>query len=194
MVRRQSTAYLAGPPLLKAATGEVADEESIGGAEMHAGLAGTANYLAEDDRDGIRIAREIVGALGWAEAQDRSGGAAPQHSAEELPGIVPVDPKTPYDVREIIARIADASEFLDFKPDYDAGTVCGHASLCGHACGIIGTTRRSPRPAPPRPGSSCSCASNRARRCCSCTTPPAFWWARSPRRACAEAARWTRSN
>ena len=137
MVRRQSTVYLAGPPLLKAATGEVADEESIGGAEMHAGVAGTADYLAEDDRDGIRIAREIVGSLGWPEAESPRDAPAPKHGAEELPGIVPVDPKTAYDSREIIARVADASEFLDFKPDYDAGTVCGHASILGWPCGIV---------------------------------------------------------
>ena len=143
MIRQQSTVYLAGPPLLKAATGEIATDEEIGGAEMHASVAGTADYLAEDDADGIRIAREIVGKLGWNE-----GAGAPQlpkkdyreplYPAEDLIGIVPADPKTPYDVREIVARIADGSDFLGFKDDYDMGTVCGHIEIKGRACGVIG--------------------------------------------------------
>ncbi|MCZ6830489.1 MAG: acyl-CoA carboxylase subunit beta [Gammaproteobacteria bacterium] len=157
MIRRQSTVFLAGPPLLKAATGEIATAEEIGGAEMHAEIAGTADYLAESDADGIRICRDIVRKLGWNSAEPRSIGASysgPQNSArtnspdpsyseprypkEELLGIVPADPKTPYDVREIIARIADASDFLDFKPDYDAGTICGHMEIKGMPCGVIG--------------------------------------------------------
>lgn len=141
MIRKQSTVYLAGPPLLKAATGEIATDEEIGGAEMHSEIAGTADYLAENDGDGIRIAREITAKLGWNEeaaSQQRKAYAEPLLGAEELLGIVPEDPKTPYDVREIIARIADASDFLDFKPDYDIGTVCGHIEIHGHPCGVIG--------------------------------------------------------
>ena len=140
MVRKQSTIYLAGPPLLKAATGEIASDEEIGGAEMHAEIAGTADYLAENDADGIRIAREIVGKLGWGEgaADSRVDYAEPIYPADELLGIVPEDPKTPYDVREIIARIADASDYLDFKADYDSGTVCGHMEIHGLPCGVIG--------------------------------------------------------
>jgi geranyl-CoA carboxylase beta subunit len=144
MIRKQSTVYLAGPPLLKAATGEIATDEEIGGAEMHSQVAGTADYLAEDDADGIRIAREIVQKLGW-----NSGPGAPRseakldiqeplYAAEELIGIVPADPKTPYDVREIITRIADGSDYLDFKPEYDSGTVCGHFEIKGQPCGVIG--------------------------------------------------------
>ena len=139
MIRRQSTVYLAGPPLLKAATGEIATEEEIGGAEMHAEIAGTADYLAENDADGIRICRDIVRMLGWGSvATSPSSFVEPAYSKEHLLGIVPADPKTPYDVREIVARIADASEFLDFKPDYDAGTICGHMEIKGMPCGVIG--------------------------------------------------------
>jgi geranyl-CoA carboxylase beta subunit len=138
MIRRQSTVYLAGPPLLKAATGEIATDEEIGGAEMHATLAGTADYLAENDADGIRIARDIVRKLGWSAADESSQSLEPLYPRDELLGVVPADPKTPYDVREIIARVADASDFLDFKPEYDAGTVCGHIEIKGQACGVIG--------------------------------------------------------
>jgi len=142
MIRKQSTVYLAGPPLLKAATGEIATDEEIGGAEMHSEIAGTSDYLAEDDADGIRIAREIMRKLGWnnrlLQAPRTSGYKQPLYPAEDLLGIVPKDPKTPYDVREIIARIADGSDFLDFKPGYDMGTVCGHIEVEGQACGVIG--------------------------------------------------------
>ncbi|MBO6505814.1 MAG: acyl-CoA carboxylase subunit beta [Kordiimonadaceae bacterium] len=141
MIRKQSTVYLAGPPLLKAATGEIATDEEIGGAEMHAEVAGTADYLAEDDADGIRIAREIVAKLGWDDDQPpvkSKSFEAPLHAAEELLGLVPTDPKTPYDVREIISRIADGSDFLDFKADFDMGTVCGQMDIEGRACGVIG--------------------------------------------------------
>ena len=141
MIRNQSTVYLAGPPLLKAATGEIATDEEIGGTDMHGQVAGTTDYIAENDADGIRIAREIVASLDW----DRTipGPAKkdynePFYSARELPGIVPEEAKTPYDVREIIARISDGSEFLDFKLEFDAGTVCGHLSIQGHRCGVIG--------------------------------------------------------
>lgn len=141
MIRRQSTVYLAGPALLKAATGEVASDEEIGGAEMHAELAGTADYLAENDGDGIRIAREITAKLDWHKAQSAElarGYPAPRFDSEELLGIVPEDPKTPYDVREIIARIADDSDFLEFKAAFDSGTVCGHIAIEGKACAVIG--------------------------------------------------------
>lgn len=141
MIRKQSTVYLAGPPLLKAATGEIATEEEIGGAEMHGEVAGTADYLAENDSDGIRIAREITAKLGWNERMPRLEQRPyqePLYDIEELLGIVPKDPKTPYDVLEIVARIADGSDYLDFKPDYDTGTVCGHMRVQGQACGVIG--------------------------------------------------------
>ncbi len=144
LVRGKATMYLAGPPLLKAATGEVATDEELGGAEMHAQVAGTAEYLAEDDADGIRIAREIMANLDWndqltdASVLKSKLYAQPEFSSDELIGVVPADNKQPYDVREILARIADGSEFLDFKNDFDAQTVCGRIKVEGHAVGIIG--------------------------------------------------------
>lgn len=141
VVRGKARLFLAGPPLLKAATGEVATDEALGGAEMHAQVAGTAEYLAEDDADGIRIAREIVALLPWNEhmpvAPTRRY-AEPLYPVEELLGLIPDDPKKPYDVREIIARLADGSHFLEFKGEYDPHTVCTHLQIQGRACGLIG--------------------------------------------------------
>ena len=141
MVRNQAMMFLAGPPLLKAATGEVATEEELGGTEMHAGVAGTAEYVAENDADGIRLAREIAASIPWndqlpvtREKQWRE----PRYDAEELLGIVPADARKPYDVREVLARIADDSAFLDFKNEWDSQTVCGWINIEGHPVGIIG--------------------------------------------------------
>lgn len=138
MVRGQATMYLAGPPLLKAATGEVATDEDLGGAAMHTQVSGVGDYLAEDDADGIRLARAVIAALPWP--RDAGAGAveAPLFPASDLMGLVPADPKQRYDCREIIARLVDGSDFLDFKPEYDAATLCGHARIEGHAVGILG--------------------------------------------------------
>ncbi|WNG34367.1 acyl-CoA carboxylase subunit beta [Archangium violaceum] len=141
MVRGKAKVFLAGPPLLRAATGEVATDEELGGAEMHATVAGTADHLAEDDADGIRIAREIVASLGWNDALPppvRSAFEPPRYAVEELCGVVPVDYRRPYDCREVIARLVDGSDFTPFKDDYDALTVCGWARLEGRSIGIIG--------------------------------------------------------
>ncbi len=140
-VKGKAKMFLAGPPLLKAATGEIATDEELGGAEMHCQTAGTAEFLAEDDADGIRIARNIMTSLPWNEqlpATPTKSWQPPLYDAEELLGIVPSESKKPYDVREIIARIADGSEYLDFKPEFDNQTVCGFLKIQGHSCGIIG--------------------------------------------------------
>ena len=140
-VRNKAKMFLAGPPLLKAATGEVATDEELGGAEMHAQVAGTAEYLAEDDADGIRYARNILASLPWNEqlpARQQLTWEEPQLSPEELIGVVPSDAKRPYDVREIIARIADGSRFMDFKNNLDDQTVCGTIRIEGHSVGVIG--------------------------------------------------------
>jgi geranyl-CoA carboxylase beta subunit len=132
---------LAGPPLLRAATGEIATDEELGGADMHATVSGLGEYLAEDDADGIRIAREIMAKLPW-NAQlppvRHKACKEPRHSPEELAGAVPIDYRQPYDVREIVARVVDDSDFLDFKSGYGVHTVCGHAEIEGHAVGLIG--------------------------------------------------------
>jgi len=138
MIRQQATMYLAGPPLLKAATGEIADDESLGGAQLHSTAAGTSDYLAEDDADGIRIAREILACLPCPKTSETRTFQAPAYSPDELAGVIPSDPKQPYDVREIIARISDASEFLPFKIEYDQQTMCGHIHIEGYPCGVIG--------------------------------------------------------
>lgn len=141
VVRDKAKLFLAGPPLLKAATGEVATDEELGGAAMHAQVAGTAEYLAENDADGVRIVRDILALLPWnaqLPARSQRTWREPLYPAEELLGLVPADPKKPYDVREIIARIADGSEFLDFKNEFDSQTVCGHLAIEGQPCGLIG--------------------------------------------------------
>jgi geranyl-CoA carboxylase beta subunit len=141
MVREKAKVFLAGPPLLRAATGEVATDEELGGAEMHATVAGTADHLAEDDADGVRIARELVASLGWNDALPppaRSAIEPPRYPVEELCGVVPIDYRRPYDCREVIARLVDGSDFTPFKDDYDALTVCGWARLEGRSIGIIG--------------------------------------------------------
>ncbi|UST67716.1 geranyl-CoA carboxylase subunit beta [Pseudomonas moraviensis] len=141
VVRGKAKLFLAGPPLLKAATGEVASDEELGGAEMHAQVAGTAEYLAENDADGIRQVREIMRMLPWnaqmpwqPEAQFKE----PLYPIDELLGLIPDDAKKPYDVREIIARIADESDFLEFKGEFDQQTICGQLKIQGRACGFIG--------------------------------------------------------
>jgi geranyl-CoA carboxylase beta subunit len=141
VVRGKAKMFLAGPPLLKAARGEIATYEQLGGAEMHAQVAGTAEYLAENDADGVRIAREILAMLPWnAQLPARPAKVynEPLYPVEELLGLVPADAKKPYDVREIIARIADGSAFLDFKNEFDHQTVCGHLQIEGQPCGFIG--------------------------------------------------------
>ncbi len=141
LVRNKAKVFLAGPPLLRAATGEIAGDEELGGAEMHATVSGLGEYLAEDDADGIRIAREIMAKLPWNEqlpARPHKAFKEPRHDADELAGVVPVDYRKPYDVREVIARVVDDSDFLDFKALYGVHTVCGHAEIEGHAAGLIG--------------------------------------------------------
>ena len=138
LVRGRSSIYLAGPPLVKAAIGEDADEESLGGAEMHAAVTGLGEYLAEDDAHAIALARELIDKLPWDTVPAPAEAAPPRFAADELMGVVPADEREPYDVREVIARLVDGSEFLEFKAGHGADTVCGHARLHGHAVGLIG--------------------------------------------------------
>ena len=138
MVRDRARAFLAGPPLLKAATGEVATDEELGGAQMHSQVSGTSEYLAEDDADALRIARDLLGRLPWrGDNLALPIGPPPRYAEEELLGIMPADPKKAVDMREVIARIVDDSDFLEFKAQFGTQTVCGHASLCGLPMGFI---------------------------------------------------------
>jgi len=140
LVRGRSRAFLAGPPLLKAATGEVATEEELGGAVMHTSISGLGDYLAEDDRDGLRIARDIMAKLDWNRSmpvQAPRSFKPPRYDAEELLGIMPNDHKRPVDMKQVIARLADDSDFLEFSENYGSATVCGHIQIEGWSVGVI---------------------------------------------------------
>jgi len=140
MVRGRSKVFLAGPPLVKMATGEITDDEELGGAEMHAKVSGLGDYLAEDERDAIRIARDVIGHLNW---EKQGYGATlpappPIYDAEELLGAVSADPKEPFDVREVLARTLDGSLFDEFKRGYGNNLVTGWGSIHGYPVGILG--------------------------------------------------------
>ena len=145
LVRDRSRAFLAGPPLLKAATGEIATEEELGGAVMHTSVSGLGDYLAEDDRDALRLAREILAKIAWDRATTPAAAQAlgprafkpPRLDADELLGLMPLDGRRPVDMREVIARIADDSDFLAFGENYGSATLCGHFQLEGWPVGVI---------------------------------------------------------
>lgn len=140
MIRKQAKVFLAGPPLLLAATGEVAIDEDLGGAEMHAQQAGTAEFLAENDADGIRVAREIVRNLNWNAGRPMLPALSvrePLYAIDELCGVVSADYRKPFDCREVIMRLIDGSDFLEFKAEYDRQTICGRAVIQGNQVGII---------------------------------------------------------
>ena len=140
-VKHNGLAALAGAALVKAATGEEADDRELGGSEMHASTSGLVEYLAEDDAHGLAMARDVVGRLNWNNRSSlpcRDVGKAPLYCADELAGVVPTDYKVPYDVREVVTRVVDGSEFEEFKPRYGAATVCLQASIMGISVGIIG--------------------------------------------------------
>ena len=139
-IKEQSKVFLAGPPLVKMATGEDADDETLGGGELHADRSGLADYLAEDEMDALRICREVVSHLDWRKAGPEPSYAIeePLHNAEGLMGLVSKDLKQPVDVREVIARIADGSRFEEFKPRYGPSMVCGFATIHGYPVGILG--------------------------------------------------------
>jgi acyl-CoA carboxylase subunit beta len=142
MIKERSKVFLAGPPLVKMATGEESDDESLGGAEMHARTSGLADYFAVDELDAIRIGRRIVARLNW-----HKQGPAPKpvteplFDPEELIGIVPADLRIPFDPREVIARIVDGSDFDEFKPMYGSSLVTGWANLIGYPLGILANAR-----------------------------------------------------
>jgi acyl-CoA carboxylase subunit beta len=140
LIRERSKVFLGGPPLVKMATGEDAEEEELGGADMHARVSGLADYLAEDELDGIRITRQIIGRLGWQKLGPGPTAPAdrPVHDPEELLGIASVDLREPFDAREVIARVVDGSRFEEFKGPYGTNLVTGWASIHGFPVGILG--------------------------------------------------------
>jgi len=155
-IKERSKVFLGGPPLVQMATGEISDDETLGGAQMHAETSGLADYLAEDELDGLRMCREVIAHLNHRKAgYGPSGpGDAPLFNPEELLGVMPRDITLAVDVREVIARITDGSRFEEFKARYGSTLICGWAHIHGYPVGILG---------------------NKTRRCCICTTSPATW-------------------
>ena len=139
IVRDQGTIFLGGPPLVKAATGEKVDAETLGGGSVHARISGVVDHLADNDEHALQIAREIVENLNESEARPRNRRKPvdPVYEPEEIYGIVSREYRFPYDVREVIARIADGSEFQEFKKLYGATLVCGFAHIDGYPVGIV---------------------------------------------------------
>ena len=140
-IKNNGMAALGGAALVQAATGEESDDRELGGTEMHASVSGVIEYLAEDDAHGLNMARDVVHRLNWnadASAPTRRPFLPPRYAPDELAGVVPIDYTAPYDVREVVARIVDDSNFEDFKPRFGASTVCMQADIMGRACGIIG--------------------------------------------------------
>ena len=139
-IKEQTYAFLAGPPLVKMATGEIADSETIGGAQKHAEVSGLAEYLAEDEMDAIRMCREVVSHLNWRKVEHAPtlDAEAPILDSDELLGLVGKDLGKPLDVREVIGRVVDGSRFEEFKPRYGTSMVCGWASIHGYPVGVLG--------------------------------------------------------
>ncbi|HXA57812.1 MAG TPA: carboxyl transferase domain-containing protein [Streptosporangiaceae bacterium] len=138
MVKERAKVFLGGPPLVKMATGEEADDEELGGAEMHARQSGLADYMAADEQDALRLGRQIVKRLGHRKQGPKPGAVMePRYDEEELLGIVPEDLKIPFDPKEVIARIADGSEFDEFKPLYGTSLITGWATLHGYPIGVL---------------------------------------------------------
>ncbi len=210
IVRRQGTIFLGGPPLVKAATGEVVSAEDLGGGEVHTRLSGVADHLAVDDRHALALARQIVGKLNSVKRPDidMADPVEPLLDPAELEAIVPTDLKKQYDIREVIARLVDGSDFDEFKKLYGATLVTGFARLYGMPVGIIAnnssTAPRSSRvsqgstgcrsasspitascfpKARKRARTSSNCAASGAFRCCSCRIFRASWWGASSRTA-----------
>jgi 3-methylcrotonyl-CoA carboxylase beta subunit len=136
IVKDQGTIFLAGPPLVKAATGEIVTAEELGGADVHTRISGVADHLANNDRHSLELARRAVANLPASPDAVRDA-REPLYAAEELHGVIPQSARTPFDVREIIARVVDGSEFDEFKARYGATLVCGFARIDGHPVGIL---------------------------------------------------------
>ncbi len=139
VVRDRSKIFLAGPPLVKAAMGEDASDEELGGAQLHAEHTGLAEYITESDEHALQLARDLLATMRWPAVDSVPSDAAPPlYDPAELIGVVPENSREPYDVREVVARLVDGSDFLEFKQTYAPDTVCGHARISGYPVGIIG--------------------------------------------------------
>ncbi len=137
IVENQGTIFLGGPPLVKAATGEIVGAEELGGSDVHTRISGVSDYLATDDAHALRLVRDLVAHLNLALPRPMAEPIEPKYPAEELYGVIPADPRQQYDVREVIARIVDGSEFDEFKQRYGRTLVCGFARIAGFLVGIL---------------------------------------------------------
>jgi acetyl-CoA carboxylase carboxyltransferase component len=140
-VRDRAKVFLAGPPLVKMATGEEVDDETLGGAAMHGSRSGLADFVADDERDALRVTRSVVARLRWPSPRASLGSAEPKYSAEDLLAIPSADPRAPFDPREILARVLDGSEFDEFKPLYGTALVTGWGAVHGHPIGVLANAR-----------------------------------------------------
>ncbi|MEU7529026.1 carboxyl transferase domain-containing protein [Saccharothrix sp. NPDC042600] len=142
MIDQRSKVFLGGPPLVKMATGEESDDESLGGARMHGGTSGLADFVATDEVDAIRLTRRVVARLNWRKlGPTPKPSEPPLYDEEDLLGLVPTDLRVPFDPREVIARIVDGSRFDEFKPDYGTSLVTGWADLHGYPIGVLANAR-----------------------------------------------------
>jgi len=140
-VKKNGMAALAGSALVKAATGEISSDSDLGSAEMHSEITGLVEYLAENDAHGIQIARNVMASLSWVKKRQKQNNKSikkPLYSSDDILGLVPIDYRKSYDVRELIVRLVDGSQFLEFKPAYGASTVCMQTEIYGISCGVIG--------------------------------------------------------
>lgn len=169
-VRGRGKAFLAGPPLLRAATGEIASDEELGGATMHAETSGLVEHLAEDDVDAIRIVRDVVARLHWGDSRLKprsTNFAEPLYSPDELAGVAPSDYRVPFDVREVVARLVDGSRFVEFKSRYGPQSVCLEAEVHGYPVAMIGNNG-------PIDNQGATKISHFIQHCCQVNTPLVF--------------------
>ena len=179
IVRQQGTIFLGGPPLVKAATGEVVSAEELGGADVHSRTSGVTDHYAMNDAQALGIARKVIANLNRVKRPnlDLREAREPRYDPREIHGVIPADTRIPYDVREVIARVVDASELDEFKQLYGATLVCGFAHIFGYPVGIVANNGVLFSESALKALTSSSYARSVAFRWCSCKTLPGSWWA-----------------
>ena len=181
LAKGRSSIYLAGPPRVKAAIGEDCSEDELGGSALHAEVTGLGEYLAESDAHAIALTRELVDKLRWDSVPVCPAVAPqPQYPPDALPGVGPADDREPYDVREVIARLVDGSDCLEFKAPFAAETVCGHARIGGHEVGILGNNGAIQPIGSTKAAQFIQRCDQRGTPLVFCKAPPATGWAARP--------------
>ena len=184
LVKGRSSIHLAGLSLVMTAIGEDCSEDELGGSALHAEVSGLGEYLAESDAHAIALTRELVDKLRWDSVPaSRATAAEPLYAPDALPGLVPADDREPRDVREVIARLVDGSDCLEFKAPFAAETVCGHVSLGGHEVGILGNIGAIQPIGSTKTAQFIQRCDQRDTPLASCKPPPATGWAAQPRAA-----------